>query len=125
MYSRNDRNEVPCRGRPEETTRASEPTAARSEEVLIRNYDHQRGYDLHLVVVTPAGDTVFENRYYLQPGETVSERERLPGGDYRVTAVLDDARQQSTYCRIDSSPDGTAVIEVGNGTFSLTAGLHS
>lgn len=125
MPSQQDIDETPPRGRSQETTRVFDPTAGRSEDILIRNYDHQSGYDLHLVVVTNAGSTVLQNRYYIQPGETVSECDLLSSANYGVTVTLDSTQETSGHCRIDSSPDHTAVIEIGNGALNLTEGLYS
>lgn len=96
-----------------------------TEEIFIRNYDHQWGYDLDLVVATPDGEPVFRKQYYLQPGHTVSERDVLRSADYQLHVTLDNSHEESRQCRIDSSPAHTAVIEVGNGVLSLTEGLQS
>ena len=123
MPSQQDLNHPRSHGQLQDTTQAFDP--GRTEDVLIRNYDHQRGYDLTLVVLTQAGETVFQNRYYLQPGETVSECDLLPSDDYEIAVTLDNTQEASRRYRIDSSPDHTAVIEIGNGALSLTAGLYS
>jgi len=109
--------------RLQETTQVFDP--GKTEDILIRNYDHQRGYDLNLVILTQAGETVFQNRYYLQPGETVSECDILPSADYEIAVTLDNTQEASRHYRIDSSVDHTAVIEIGNGALSLTEGLYS
>jgi hypothetical protein len=112
-------------GQSQTTTRVFASPAGETEDILIRNYDHQRGYDLHLVVVSHAGETVFQKRYYLQPGAIVSECDLLLSADYEITVTLDNTQEASGHYRIDSSPDHTAVIEIGNGALSLTEGLHS
>jgi succinylglutamate desuccinylase len=124
MPSQNGLNPQRSRGQSQETTRVVESPAEKTEDVLIRNYDHRRGYDLHLVV-TDGDETAFQNRYYLQPGETVSECDLLPSADYEITVTLDTTQETSRHFRIDSSPDHTAVVEIGNGALSLTEGLYS
>jgi hypothetical protein len=113
---------------PSGTDNRTDPSRASSEaaeEIYIRNYDHQWGYDLDLVVTTPDGDVVFRKRYYLQPGQTVSEHDPLPSADYEFHVTLDNSQEESRQCRVDSSLDHTAVIEVGNGVLSVTEGLQS
>lgn len=123
MPSQRDRNRTRSHSRLQETTQVFDPD--KTEDVLIRNYDHRRGYDLRLVVRTQTGETAFQNRYFLQPGETVSECDLLPNGDYEVAVTLDNTQEASGQYRIDSSVDHTAVVEVGNGAVSLAEGLHS
>lgn len=95
----------------------------RSEELHIRNFDVSRAYDL-TVEVHDSDGLVFANRYYLTPGKTASETERLPPGEYGIRVELDGRRQTSARCTIDGTPDRTALIEVGNGTVSVTEGLY-
>jgi hypothetical protein len=116
-------NQARPRSRSRETTPVADP--GRTEDVLIRNYDHERGYDLRLTVRARTDETTFRNRYYLQPGEIVSECDQLPSGDYEVAVTLDDRQESSDTHRIDSSADHTVVIEIGNGALSLTEGLYS
>lgn len=102
-----------------------ESTTARSEDIHIRNYDHQWGYDLDVVVTSPDGEPVVSTRYYLPPGQSTSECDLLPSGEYELHVTLDNSREETLQCRISSAPDHTAVIEVGNGGLGLTEGLHS
>lgn len=97
--------------------------ARRSEEIHIRNFDANRAYDLTITVRDSQG-LVFANRYYLTPGKTVSELGRLPAGEYEVQVELDGRRQRTALCEIDETPARTALIEVGNGTVSVTEGLY-
>lgn len=113
----------PSRDQFRESERVVNSIADRSEDILIRNYDHQSGYDLHLTVVTSTGHTTVQKRYYLPPGGVVSECDLLPSVDCEITATLNDVQETSRHCRVDSSPDHTAVIEIGNGTLRLTEGL--
>lgn len=122
MPSQNGLNHPQSRNRSQEMTRVFDPSAKKTEDILIRNYDHQRGFDLHLVV-THTDETAFQKRYYLQPGETISECDLLPSAQYEVTVTLDDTQEASEHCRIDQSLDHTVVIEIGNRALSLTEGL--
>jgi hypothetical protein len=97
--------------------------ARRSEEVHIRNFDTARSYDLTVEVRDSEG-LVFASRYYLTPGKTVSELGELPPGEHEVSVELDGRRKQTVRCDIDETPEGTALIEVGNGTVSVTEGLY-
>lgn len=94
-----------------------------SEDIHVRNYDPQWGYDLSIEVTDPGGDVVLEERYYLQPGGIESELDALPSGDYEVEANLDDLKQETLRCRIDEGPEHSVFIEIGNGALSLTEGL--
>jgi len=107
----------------ENSAEAGRSVARRSEEIHIRNFDVNRAYDLTIEVRDSEG-LVFANRYYLTPGKTVSELGQLPPGEYEVQAELDGRRQQTARCEIDGTPARTALIEVGNGTVSVTEGLY-
>lgn len=101
----------------------SPPDVVGSEDIHLRNYDYQWGYDIVVEVVEPTGDAVFEKRYYLQPGRVESELDAIPAGEYEIRAVLDGQERSEITGRIGPGLDGTAVIEVGNGALSLTQGL--
>ena len=107
---------------------SGEPSAQRSvprsEALHIRSYDHQWSYDLDVEIVTNDGEMVFQERYYLLPGHTESEFSTIPSGDYQLRVTLDNRHEETLECRIDSAPDHTAVIEVGNGALALTEGLQ-
>jgi hypothetical protein len=108
-------------GQPRETSGREETT----EHIHIRNYDHQWGYDLDIVVATPDGEPVVRKHYYLQPGQAVSERDLLSSAEYELHVTLDNSHEARLPCRISSATEHTAVIEVGNGVLSLTEGLQS
>jgi hypothetical protein len=101
----------------------SESVEQRSEEIHVRNFDVRRSYDLTIEVRDDQG-LVFANRYHLTPGKTVSELDRLAPGEYEVRVQLDGRRHRTTVCEIDETPEKTALIEVGNGTVSVTEGLY-
>lgn len=98
--------------------------AGETENVHIRNYDHEWGYDIEVTVLASDGTAEFTRRYYVQPGQTVSEFDRIPNGEYELQVTLDNDRHQRRQCRIDAEPEHTAVIEVGNGVFALSEGLR-
>jgi len=102
---------------------ADRSVARRSEEIHIRNFDVNRAYDLTIEVRDSEG-LVFANRYHLTPGKTASELGRLPPGEYEVQVELDGRRRRTARCAIDGTPARTALIEVGNGTVSVTEGLY-
>lgn len=111
---------------PSGTDNRTDPSRASSEaaeEIYIRNYDHQWGYDLDVAVTTPDGDPVFRERYYLQPGGSISEDDVVPSGEYELHVTLDNSHHERLQCRISSAPGHTAVVEVGNGALGLTEGL--
>jgi hypothetical protein len=90
--------------------------------VLLRSYDHQCAYDVHIEIVDD-GETLFESRYYLQPVQTKCETRSVPDGTYDVHVSVDNTDSAVMECRLDSTVAHTAVIEVGNGTFALSEGL--
>jgi hypothetical protein len=103
---------------------ATEQRATTSEEIHIRNFDVSRAYDLTIRVRDDDG-LAFGRRYRLRPGKTESVLGRLPSGEYEVVAELDGRRRDEARCRVDPSPEGTALVEVGNGTVSVTQGLYA
>lgn len=98
------------------------PQAVGSEHLHIRSYDYQWAYDLDIEITDDSGTVVFEDRHYLQPGHSRSLTGVLTAGTYDVTVTLDNTLRRRLRCRIDDSIENTAVIEVGNGTVSLTTG---
>jgi hypothetical protein len=95
----------------------------RCEDVHIRNFDIERVYDLTLKVRDEDGLS-FANQYHLTPGKTVSELDRLPPGYYVVEATINDRRSDMTVCEIGLTPAKTVLVEIGNGTVSITEGLY-
>jgi hypothetical protein len=95
-----------------------------SEELFLRNYDHEWSYDIEIEVETPEGTDVIQRRYYLRPGHTESISNVLTDGEYVVRVRMDNSERTSRRCSIDESIEHTAVVEVGNGALSLTEGLH-
>jgi hypothetical protein len=108
---------------PSTDVAGSQSVERRSEEIHVRNFDVRRSYDLTIEVRDDQG-LVFANRYHLTPGKTISELDRLAPGEYEVRVQLDGRRRQTTVCEIGESPEQTALVEVGNGTVSVTEGLY-
>lgn len=100
------------------------PATHRTETLFIRNYDVTWSYDLDVTVVDSDGDVVFDDRFYLRPGETVSEHDVIGDGTYDVTAVLDNRRSKTGTCEVGDGPDETILVELGNGIVSVTEGLY-
>ncbi|ELZ29267.1 hypothetical protein C475_03584 [Halosimplex carlsbadense 2-9-1] len=96
----------------------------RTEDIHLRNYDRECGYDLDVTVLGRGEDPVFESRYFCQPGEVIAVENVLPPGEYEVVVELDNRREVATECRVSSAPGHTVRVEVGNGTVSLTEGLY-
>lgn len=96
-----------------------------SDAVLVRSYDHRRAYDLDVAVASTTGERVFRERFYLLPGHTERVPSVGPTGEYTVRVVLDNDRERETDCELGGSPERTLVIEVGNGSVSLTDGVHA
>ncbi|MFB6301225.1 MAG: hypothetical protein ABEH65_13310 [Halobacteriales archaeon] len=99
-------------------------TRSASEEILIRSYDHRWAYDLEIEAVDAAGESIYRKRYYLQPGQIEGVRNELPTGEYELWITLDNTHHKTVDCRIGSAPEDTVVIEIGNGTMSITQGLY-
>ena len=98
------------------------PSPPATEDVLIRNYDFQWGYDLEVTVSRADGGTVHDERYYLQPGETESEFGLFGSGEHAVHVVLDNRRALTTRVDVDDATDGV-LVELGNGAVSVHDGL--
>jgi hypothetical protein len=106
----------------EDESRLVAASSARREDLHIRNLDLKRGYNLRVEVRD--GESVFTREYRLGPGERHSELDQLAPGTYTVVASLGDGRRRATRCTINDRPARAALIEIGNGTVSVTDGLH-
>ena len=107
---------------------SDEPTsddwAARSEDIHVRNHDVTERHSVELVVRDEYGSRVFQNRYYLAPGQAESECDALGSGSYVVEVYCDGVRRQQRECHIGDQPDQTALVELGNGLVSVTEGVY-
>lgn len=125
MRQQSDTRQAPTDGLPNQGPPGTRPELVDGEDIHIRNYDHQWGYDLTITAQDDDGEVVFEKRYYLPSGRTVSELDVLPSGEYEVVATLDNLKEETLRCRIDDGPEQSILIEIGNGAFSLTEGLNA
>lgn len=91
-----------------------------SEELLVRNYDLERRYTLHVRAEDPASETVFEWTYYLDPGEFRSEVGVLDPGTYEITVEAESCGRASSTCTVGSNPAETALVEAGNLTVAVS-----
>jgi len=105
------------------TDATDRPSGPATEDLLIRNYDFQWGYDLEVAVTGADGEPVHDERYYLQPGETKSEFGVFAPGDYELRIVLDNRRTVTASVGIDEATDGV-LVECGNGAVSVHEGLY-
>jgi len=114
---------VPSPSAGSDTSGGADRRTLNSEDVYVRSYAHHETHELDLEVVGADGTVALAETYALDPGAVKSEINALPAGTYEVRAVLDGDRRATRPCRVDGSPAGTIVIEVGNGVLSLTEGL--
>lgn len=96
----------------------------RTEEVHVRNFDPRRTYDLSLAVRDDEG-VLLDETYTLPPGATRSELGVLPPGLYDVVVELGDGSRETARCAVGERAEHTVLVELGNGTASVTEGLYS
>jgi len=93
-------------------------------DVVLRNYDDERAYDVTLRVRESGGGApAFRRRYRLDPGESVTERAVLDPGTYEVTVTLGDGGEDGARCRVGSGGAGTIRVEAGNAAVTVSDGL--
>jgi hypothetical protein len=96
--------------------------AADVEDLAVRNYDAEQGYDLDVVVRDPEGpETVLRAAFHLDPGETATTAD-LPDGTYEVL-VEGERGADSAICRVGDGPFESIVVEAGNGVVSASQGF--
>jgi hypothetical protein len=100
-----------------------ESTAVASADLFVRNFDTTRTNHLTVRVRDDDG-IVFASRYALTPGKTECEVGRLGPGEYDVIVELDSQRRERATCQIGPGPEKTILVEIGNGTVSVTQGLY-
>lgn len=94
-----------------------------SGKLVLRNYDHQRSYEIEVTISDQQGTQLFHDRFVLLPGETESISDKISSGTYSITAHSNAAQVRSLETQLDDSLEHTAMIEAGNGIISLTAGI--
>lgn len=102
---------------------SGETATPRSEKIVFRNYDHETPYEVSVTVTAASGEIIYDDRHYLLPLEYDSVRDGFPADECTVEVEYADQHEAVTGVRLDDRPDNSAVIEVGNGTLSLTTGL--
>lgn len=93
------------------------------ESLVIRNSDSTDSHELYVQFVGPDGDTVFRQTFRIAPMETVAVTTRLDRTIYRVEASIRHGDTQSAECLIGSDPTETALVEIRNGTVSVSEGI--
>lgn len=94
------------------------------EGVHVRNYDHRAGHSVHVRVFDAAGRPAMSERCYLAPGQSRRLTAPIDPGDHRVRVRVDGVERVDGRYRLDGSPSGTAVVELGNGVVSVTEGAN-
>lgn len=102
---------------------ASPTGTSSSEDLFVRNYDVERTYNLELTATHRCDDDQLERQYTLQPGQVIAELGVLAPGEYELTVEIAHTDAVSS-CTVGPTPDETAVVEVGNGTVSVSQGLY-
>jgi hypothetical protein len=90
------------------------------EVVRLRNYDHWQGHSIRVEVVPVDGEVALSERHYLAPDHTAQVTGRLDPGPHEVRVCVDGVERARAVCRLDETPSGTAIVELGNGIVSLT-----
>lgn len=101
-----------------------EPPDTRFEAVHVRNYDVADTHTVSVAVTAPDGDRVFSRRYHLRPGQADSEQGVLPPGTYDVVVHADGLDRVAKRVELGPQPEGTALVELGNGITSVSQGVY-
>lgn len=103
--------------------RASTAAASAAiDAVHVRNYDHADAHSVRVTVVGPEGEARLTERCYLAPGQSREVSAELAPGRYHVAVSVDGLERVRAGCRIGPDPERTALVELGNGIVSVTAG---
>lgn len=92
------------------------------EAVALANYDHWAGHSVEVTVITVDGEPVLRERHYLPPDRSTGLSASIVPGEYELRVRVDGVERSRTSHRIDDTPTGTAVVELGNGVVSVTDG---
>ena len=115
--------QVPPHERSRDGTSGSEAeTFVDGDALVLRNYDSST-YTVTVTMHDAADELAFERTYELGPATVVSTQARLQRGVYEVTVRPEDGDSVSRECLIGSGPAETAVVETGNGVYSVAEGL--
>lgn len=107
-------------------SRAAGPSAlsAPAVAVQLRNYDHHRGHAVRVTAMDSEDEVAFADRVFLAAGQTTRMTETIDPADYALRVRVDGIDRTTVTCRLDDTPSGTAVVELGNGAVSVTAGAE-
>lgn len=108
---------------PSDAAPAPPITDQHSQELFVRNYDMERTYHLQVTVARTGADERLEREYTLHPGQVITECNGLAAGEYELRVEIDHTATEQP-CAIGPGPDETALVEVGNGTVSISQGLY-
>lgn len=97
-------------------------TAERLPDCIVRNHDYDAEYEI-IVRVADGDETLLERAAVVEPGGVVAWTDAVPPGRYEVRAEVRDGPADAADCRVDASPEGTALVEVGNGHVGVREGL--
>jgi hypothetical protein len=106
----------------EHTLEPPERSPFGAESISIRNYDTAVGHEPTVTVTDGSGTVFFDRPVPVDPLKTVSIQTQLNRGVYDVTVTAEDATSISAKCLLGDAPGECAVIELGNGTATVTDG---
>ncbi len=98
-------------------------SAPRSERIVLRNYDHEFSYEVSVTVTAESGQIIYNKQHYLLPQEYDRILHGFPEDRYRMEASYENQRKALEGVQLDENHENSALIEIGNGTLSLTRGL--
>lgn len=90
------------------------------EAARLRNYDHWQGHSIRVEVLPIEDGEPVAERHYLAPGQTAEVVGELEPGEHDVHVWVDGVERAQAVCRLDETPAGTAIVELGNGVVSVT-----
>ena len=100
-----------------------EISSPRSERIVLRNHDHEFSYEVSVTVTGESGEIIYNKQHYLLPQEYDSILQSFPEDRYSVEASFENQREALEAVQLDENHEHSAMIEMGNGTLSLTKGL--
>lgn len=106
----------------EHTLEPSDRSPFGAESISIRNYDTAVGHEPTVTVTDGSGNVFFDRPVPVDPLKTVSIQTQLNRGVYDVTVTAEDATSTSAECLLGDAPGECAVVELGNGTVTVTDG---
>ncbi|MFB6352797.1 MAG: hypothetical protein ABEJ92_01810 [Halobacteriales archaeon] len=108
----------------ESRAEGSSALSAPAVAVRLRNYDHHRGHAVRVTATDSEDQVAFADRVFLAAGQTTRMTATIDPADYALRVRVDGIERTTVTCRLDDTPSGTAVVELGNGAVSVTAGAE-